>query len=125
MRTCPRRTRGGYGCSRNAETASSGQPSTKGGPGMTTLPAPAALSLDSARVEDVMHPGVFTCLFETPLAEVARMMAAHQVHCVVGFGDATEGDTRLWGIVSDRDVVAAAATDYAHRTAGTSATTPT
>jgi len=92
---------------------------------MTTLPAPAALSLDSARVEDVMHPGVFTCLFETPLAEVARMMAAHQVHCVVGFGDATEGDTRLWGIVSDRDVVAAAATDYAHRTAGTSATTPT
>jgi CBS domain-containing protein len=91
----------------------------------TTLSPPAVLSLDSARVEDVMHSGVVTCLFETPLAEVARMMAAHHVHCVVGFGDAAEGDTRLWGIVSDRDVVAAAATDYAHRTAGTSATTQT
>ena len=70
-----------------------------------------------------MHPGVFTCLFETSLAEVARTMVAHGVHCVVGFGDATEGDTRTWGVVSDRDIVAAAATDHVHRTAGTSATT--
>ena len=77
--------------------------------------------MDSAYVEDVMHPGVFTCFFETPLATVARMMVAHRVHCVVGFGDATADDTRVWGLVTDRDIVAAAATDHVHRTAGTSA----
>jgi CBS domain-containing protein len=76
--------------------------------------------LDSATVEDVMHQGAFTCFFETSLATVARVMAAHRVHCVVGFGDATSGDTGVWGLVTDRDVVAAAATDHEHRTAGTS-----
>lgn len=86
------------------------------------MPRAAAVhTLDSASVEDVMHPGVLTCFFETPLATVARMMATHQVHCVVGLGDATADDTRVWGLVTDRDVVAAAATDHAHRTAGTSA----
>ncbi|MGH3135430.1 MAG: CBS domain-containing protein [Gaiellaceae bacterium] len=92
---------------------------------MTTyaIPAPAVLSLDSARVEDVMHPGVYTCSFETPITTVARTMATHRVHCVVGLGDVTDDDTRVWGLVSDRDVVAAAATDDAHRTAGGSAAT--
>jgi len=92
---------------------------------MTTYatPAPTVLSLDSARVEDVMHPGVYTCSFETPIATVARMMATHRVHCVVGFGDVTEDDTRVWGLVSDHDVVGAAATDFEHRTAGGSAAT--
>ncbi len=89
----------------------------------TMASASAALTLDSAYVEDVMHPGVFTCFFETPLETVARTMAAHQVHCVVGFGDATDDDSRVWGLVSDLDVVAAAATDHVHRTAGTSAAT--
>jgi len=86
-------------------------------------PAPAVLSLESARVEEVMHPGVYTCSFETPLATVARMMATHRVHCVVGLGDVTEDDTRVWGLVSDSDVVAAAATDHVHRTAAGSAAT--
>jgi CBS domain-containing protein len=81
------------------------------------------LSLDSAQVEDVMHPGVYTCSFETPIATVARMMATHRVHCVVGLGDVTEDDTRVWGLISDGDVVAAAATDFEHRTAGGSAAT--
>lgn len=86
-------------------------------------PAPAVLTLDSARVEDVMRSGVYTCSFETPIATVARMMAAHRVHCVVGLGDVTEDDTRVWGLVSDADVVAAAATDHEHATAGGSAAT--
>jgi CBS domain-containing protein len=38
----------------------------------------------------------------------------------VGLGDPTDDDTRVWGLVTDRDIVAAAATDYVHRTAGTS-----
>src|SRR6188768_189767 len=86
-----------------------------------TASAPVALTMDSASVEDVMHPGVFTCFFETPLAAVARLMATKQVHCVVGLGDVTSDDTRVWGLVTDRDIVAAAATDHVHRTAGTSA----
>jgi CBS domain-containing protein len=89
----------------------------------TPRSTPAQLSNDTARVEDVMHPGVFTCAFETPIATVARQMASHQVHCVVGFGDATDDDTRVWGVVSDRDVVAAAATDHLHATAGGCAAT--
>lgn len=84
-------------------------------------PSAVAHSLDSASVEDVMHPGVFTCFYETPLATVARLMATHGLHCVVGLGDATDDDTRVWGLVTDRDVVAAAATDHAHAMAGTSA----
>ncbi|HEU0246757.1 MAG TPA: CBS domain-containing protein [Gaiellaceae bacterium] len=86
-------------------------------------PPPVVLTLDSARVEDVMRTGVYTCSFETPIATVARMMASHRVHCVVGLGDVTEDDTRVWGLVSDADVVAAAATDHVHRTAGGSAAT--
>jgi CBS domain-containing protein len=86
-----------------------------------TAPVPTVLSMDSAYVEDVMHPGVFTCFFETPLATVARLMATHRVHCVAGLGDVTADDTRIWGLVTDRDIVAAAATDHAHRMAGTSA----
>lgn len=91
----------------------------------TAIHTPEALSLETALVEDVMHPGVFTCSFDTPLEEVARMLASYRVHCVVGVGEATEGEPRAWGLVTDRDVVAAAATDHEHGTAGHSAATPT
>ena len=83
-----------------------------------SVPVPAVLSMDSAYVEDVMHSGVFTCFFETSLATVARMMATHRVHCIAGLGDVTADDTRIWGLVTDRDIVAAAATDYVHRRCG-------
>jgi CBS domain-containing protein len=69
----------------------------------------APQSLESTRVEEVMHRGVVSCSLETPLRTVARAMAVRRVHCVVGVGDASEGDTTLWGVVSDRDVLAAAA----------------
>ena len=88
---------------------------------MATLPMRAG---DVARlaVRDVMHPGFVGCVFETPLTEVARLMARHRVHCVVGFGDVTEDDTSVWGVVSDRDVVAALA-EGTHATAGAVAAT--
>ena len=72
-----------------------------------------------------MHRGVLSCPFETPLDEVARMMATHRIHAVVGLGDVAEGDTRVWGVVSDRDLVAMAAAggDVAAQTAGGSAAT--
>lgn len=60
-------------------------------------------------VSEVMHPGFVGCSFETPLTSVARLMAQHRVHCIVGFGDVSEDDTSVWGVVSDIDVVSALA----------------
>jgi CBS domain-containing protein len=94
-----------------------------------TLDGSAALHrsktpLDDVLVEDAMHHGVVSCPYETALSTVAQTMAAHGVHCIVGFGDLTEDDTQLWGVISDRDVVAAAAAgNEATRTAGDSAAT--
>lgn len=91
---------------------------------MTEVVPLSVSSLEEARVEDVMSRGVLACALETPLTAVAEMMARHRVHCVVGFGDVTEDDTRLWGLVSDLDLVAvAAAQGLEGRTAGGSAAT--
>ena len=71
---------------------------------------------------DVMHHGVLTCAQETPLTDVAELMADHRVHCVVVSGDDAEA---LWGIVSDLDLVAAALVrDLDEQTAGGSAASP-
>jgi CBS-domain-containing membrane protein len=67
------------------------------------LPMPRA-TLRGGTVADVMHPGVVTCSYATPLATVARMMTLHRIHAVVvyGDGDMDPGDTnRIWGVVSD------------------------
>jgi CBS domain-containing protein len=70
-----------------------------------------------------MHAGVVTCAAETPLRDVARMMAEHHIHCVA----VTELDgasVRAWGIVSDLDLVAtAAAGEVEDLTAGDAAAT--
>jgi CBS domain-containing protein len=80
--------------------------------------------IDETLVEEAMHRGVVSCPYETPLSMVAQTMATSRVHCVVGLGDITEDDTQLWGVVSDRDVVAAAAAgEEARATAGGSAAT--
>lgn len=76
-----------------------------------TLTSSGARSLDDIRVEEAMHHGVLTCALEARLTDVAAMMAANKIHCVVGLGDVTEDDTRLWGVISDHDLVAVAATE--------------
>ena len=50
---------------------------------MTTTPKPdlAEQALSTLRVMDAMHPGVLTCPVETPLRDVARMLAGYNVHC--------------------------------------------
>ena len=69
-----------------------------------------------------MHHGVLTCAQETPLTDVAELMADHRVHCVVVSDDDAEA---LWGIVSDLDLVAAALVrDLDEQTAGGSAASP-
>src|SRR6188472_692411 len=89
-----------------------------------TKPSPLPSSLDEIQIDEVMSHGVLSCPLETPLRAVAELMARHQVHCIVGFGDVTEDDTNLWGVISDLDLVAAAAAgDIDGRTAGGSAAT--
>src|SRR4051812_27886272 len=70
-----------------------------------TLPHPVS-ALGSLSVTAAMHRGVLTCSPQSPLADVARMMVAEGIHCVV-VADPTIKPAR-WGIVSDLDLVAAA-----------------
>lgn len=66
-----------------------------------------------------MHRGVITCAADAPLTVVARVLAAHRIHCVVV---ATASDPDVWGIVSDLDLLDAAfAGELADRTAGEAA----
>jgi len=63
-------------------------------------------TLVHVRVRDCMHPGVFTCGPNDPLAHVATVMTKQKVHSVViadGAGD------RPIGVLSDLDVVTAVA----------------
>jgi CBS domain-containing protein len=85
-----------------------------------------APTLDELRISDVMHPGILTCARETPLRTVASMMARYDVHAVVVFGDLDGADqARLWGIVSDLDLVGSAlAGGLDDCTAAATATTP-
>lgn len=80
--------------------------------------------IGALRVVDAMHVGVLTCDRDAPLADVAATMARERVHCVVvesGSGECAEP----WGVVSDLDLVAAAAVrDLSEQTAGGSAATP-
>ena len=75
----------------------------------------------STVVAEAMHHGVIVCDREDPLSRVARLMSEHRVHSVVVGGEAG----RLWGIVSDLDLVAAAAVrPLDEQTAGGTAVTP-
>ena len=83
-----------------------------------------ARAIEDVPVEEAMHAGFIGCPLETPLREVARLMAEHRVHCIVGFGDVAEDDTCLWGVVSDLDLVSALASGASGSTsAGEIATT--
>jgi CBS domain-containing protein len=63
---------------------------------------------DSARVADAMHRGIVTCSRGTSLVTVAHLMADQRIHCVAVVSTMPGGETTLFGVVSDRDVLAAA-----------------
>ena len=86
----------------------------------------AAVSLASATVADAMTAGVINCTPETPLSEVARIMARYRIHSVFVYdhGDDDDETSELWGVVSDLDLVAAAWAGVDERTAGGSAVAP-
>jgi len=76
---------------------------------------------NGTRVAAAMTTGVISCEPETPLAEVAEIMAERRVHAVYVFdGDGNE----LWGLVSDLDLVAAARGELEKLTARDAAVTP-
>jgi CBS domain-containing protein len=82
----------------------------------TIRPGPARPLVSATRLSDttvgqVMHPGLISCLPDTPVRELAGRMADLRVHCisVSGVGTRPDGDEHLmWGLVSDMDVVHAA-----------------
>lgn len=60
------------------------------------------------QVADAMHRGVVTCSRETSLVTVAHLMGAQRIHCVVIVAAMPDNEVKLCGVVSDRDVLAAA-----------------
>jgi CBS domain-containing protein len=64
--------------------------------------------LERMCVADAMHRGIVTCSTQTALVTVAHLMAAQRIHCVVVIATMPGGDVKLCGLVTDRDVVAAA-----------------
>ena len=73
-----------------------------------------APEFENATVLDAMRLGVVSCSPDTPLREVARILATYRIHAVVVAE--IEGD-RPWGIVSDLDLAAAAGRDLRKVTA--------
>ncbi len=80
-----------------------------------------SFDLRLVRVVDCMHHGILSCDATAPLDEVAAIMAKHRVHAVA----VTNGDGhRIIAVVSDIDVVAAAATGDAPTALEVAATEP-
>jgi CBS domain-containing protein len=65
--------------------------------------------LRRATVADAIHPGILSCDADATLTEVARMMSAQHVHCIVVAGTAEREDDEspVWGIISDLDLLRA------------------
>ena len=74
-----------------------------------------AATFQSTRVGDVMSEHIVSCAPEMALRPVAGLMADHRIHSVIVFKG---GPERAWGIVSDLDVVSAAAGDLDRWSAG-------
>ena len=83
-----------------------------------------APSYEEATVRDAMRHGVLHCPPDTPLTDVARMMANYRVHAIVVTSTEPfdrEPDQHLWGVVTDEMVVRSGALAKS-RTAGGVAT---
>ena len=91
-----------------------------------TFDASRGAPLRKLTVGDRMSSGLISCAPQTPLRNVARLMAERRVHAIFVFDYGFEDDetTELWGLVSDLDVVAAACGDIDTRIARDSAVTP-
>jgi CBS domain-containing protein len=82
--------------------------------------------IDHATVGAAMHPGIFSCAPEASLVEVASIMTTHRVHCVavMALRPDGSGERRVWGIISDLDLVRAGIRGSAEVTASELAQEP-
>ena len=75
--------------------------------------APAARDLISSvkdiRVFDAMRPGLITCSPRASLFDVAHLMATSGAHAIVVWGDEDADAEGIWGVISDSDLITAAA----------------
>lgn len=77
------------------------------------------------QVGDIMSFPLLTCPADVPLREVAALMARHEIHAVVVQPSLwAAGDSGEWGVISDLDLVGAAAADPDGATAGSIAAAP-
>ena len=97
-------------------------------PSVVRMPidVPVTARLDLVPVRDAMHAGVISCTADTPLVEVARRLAAEQVHCVVVSDvESTSAGQRLrWATIDTHDLVRALAARDGGAVAGDVATGP-
>ncbi len=94
-------------------------------PSIVSVDERRALDLDAVTVAEVMHPGVVSCGQGASPTDIAHVMSSCRVHCVavVGSSDDAGPQPRIWGIVSDLDLLRAAtepdgattAADLAHQ----------
>lgn len=84
-------------------------------------------SLEHATVAEAMHPGILSCHTDASAADVARMMATHQVHCVAVLAPSHDesGEPYVWGIISDLDLLRAGIQTDGQKNAGDLAGQPT
>jgi CBS domain-containing protein len=91
-------------------------------PGSANTPSSGSYlmpTLDHATVGDAMHPGVLSCEPDASATEVARLMSSNHVHClaVMGADPDNSGQQRVWGIVSDLDLLEGGTRPGAEQTA--------
>jgi len=64
--------------------------------------------LEDVSVAQIMTHGLVSCAARTPVSEVASLMGDERIHCILVEAD-PDGDPQRWGVVSDLDLVGAAA----------------
>ena len=72
--------------------------------------------LSTILARDVMHAPILTCRPDTPLVQVAGLMASHKVHAVVV--DGILDDRLVSGFLTDQDLIRAALNEFAPANAG-------
>ena len=77
------------------------------------------------RVAEIMSSPLLTCTADLPVREIAALMAQHAIHAVVVRPNLwASGDSGEWGVISDLDLVGAAALDPEGSEAGRVAAPP-
>lgn len=81
------------------------------------------VSSSEVSVAMLMHAGVIACDPGASLRSVARAMESHAVHCVLVTGLAEGGQRFVWAVLTDADLVAAAASNGLEKSAAEAART--